>query len=49
MGFGGGGDSGSLGVSAHVHSSAIGEGGNLSLGETLISNSNLYSRILAGA
>jgi len=47
MGFGGGG--GSTGVSNHVHNSAVGEGGNLSLGETLISNSNLYSRILAGA
>ena len=49
MGFGGGGDSGSLGVSAHVHSSAIGEGGSLSISDTLIENSNLYTRILAGA
>ena len=47
MGFGGGG--GSTGVSNHVHSNALGEGGSLSTSETLISNSNLYSRIIAGA
>ena len=49
MGFGGGGDSGSLGVSAHVHSSAIGEGGNLSIDDTLIDSTSLYARILVGA
>jgi len=47
MGFSGGG--GSTGVSNHVHSSAVGEGGNLSTSETLITGSNLYSRIVAGA
>ena len=49
MGFGGGGDSGSLGVSAHVHSNAVGEGGTLSTTDTLIGNSNLYTRIIVGA
>ena len=44
MGFGGGG--GSTGVSNHVHSAAVGEGGSLSTSETLISDSNLYSRIV---
>ena len=47
MGFGGGG--GSTGVSNHVHSSAVGEGGSLSTEETLIQSSPLYSRILVGA
>jgi hypothetical protein len=47
MGFSGGG--GSTGVSNHVHSSALGEGGNLSVTETLITGSNLYTRILVGA
>jgi hypothetical protein len=49
MGFGGGGDSGSLGVSAHLHSNAIGDGGSLSNSTTLISDNNLYTRILIGA
>jgi len=47
LGFGGGG--GSTGVSNHVHSNAIGEGGSLSTSDTLIASSNLYSRILVGA
>tara|TARA_R110000803_G_scaffold116604_1_gene185177 strand:+ start:85 stop:228 length:144 start_codon:yes stop_codon:yes gene_type:complete len=47
MGFGGGG--GSTGVSNHVHSSEVGEGGNLSVTETLITGTNLYTRILVGA
>ena len=48
MGFGGGGD-GSVGVTNHVHSSAIGEGGSLSTTDTLIASNNLYSRIIIGA
>tara|TARA_R110000803_G_scaffold142408_1_gene208699 strand:+ start:319 stop:462 length:144 start_codon:yes stop_codon:yes gene_type:complete len=47
MGFGGGG--GSTGVSNHVHSNAVGEGGSLSTSETLIASSNLYTRIIIGA
>jgi hypothetical protein len=47
MGFGGGG--GSTGVSNHVHSNALGEGGSLSTTESLIASSNLYSRIIIGA
>tara|TARA_R110000744_G_scaffold339338_1_gene444488 strand:+ start:67 stop:216 length:150 start_codon:yes stop_codon:yes gene_type:complete len=49
MGFGGGGDSGSLGVSAHLHTNAIGDGGSLSSSQTLISDSSLYARIVVGA
>lgn len=47
MGFGGGG--GIVGVSNHVHSNTIGEGGSLSTTDTLIENSSLYTRILVGA
>ncbi len=47
MGFGGGG--GTVGVGNHVHSNAIGEGGSLDTGDTLIADSNLYSRIIVGA
>jgi hypothetical protein len=47
MGFSGGG--GSTGVSNHVHSNAVGEGGSLSTTDSLIANSNLYSRIVVGA
>jgi len=47
LAFGGGG--GSTGVSAHVHSNAVGEGGSLSTSDTLISNSLIYNRILIGA
>jgi len=47
MSFSGGG--GATGVSAHVHSNAANEGGSLSLSETLIGNSNLYTKILVGA
>ena len=43
-----GGSSGQTGVSAHVHSNALGEGGTLSASDTLISNCNLYSRIIIG-
>lgn len=47
MGFSGGG--GTTGVSNHVHSSAVGEGGSLSTTDTLIAGSNLYARIIVGA
>jgi len=47
LSFGGGG--GTTGVSAHVHSNAVGEGGSLSTSDTLIEDSNLYARILIGA
>lgn len=47
MSFGGG--NVSSGVSAHVHSNSVGEGGSLDIGDTLISDSNLYSRIIVGA
>jgi len=46
MGFGGGGDSGSLGVSAHVHTNAVGEGGSLN-GTSLINNSPLFGLMVA--
>jgi len=46
MGFSGGG--GSTGVTAHTHTSAVGNGGQLSINETQITNSTLYSRILLG-
>jgi len=48
MSFGGGGET-STGVTAHVHSNAAGEGGTLSSSLTLLDNSSLYSRIIAGA
>lgn len=47
MGFGGGSD-GSTGVTAHTHTSAVGNGGELSISETQMTNSTLYSRILLG-
>lgn len=47
MGFSGGG--GSTGVSNHVHSAAVGEGGSLSTSDTLIADGNLYTRIIIGA
>ena len=47
MSFGGG--NVSSGVSAHVHNNDTGEGGSLDAGETLISDSNLYTRIIIGA
>lgn len=47
MSFSGGGEV--AGVTAHVHSNAAGEGGSLSLTDTLIGNSNLYTKILVGA
>ena len=46
MGFGGGG--GSTGVSNHVHSNSIGEGGSLSTSSTLLGGSNLYTKIIVG-
>jgi len=46
LSFSGGG--GSTGVTAHVHSNAAGEGGSLSLSDTLIGNSGLYARIIVG-
>ena len=48
MGFGGGGD-GSTGVTAHLHTNNVGDGGSLSADETLIADSNLYTRIVVGA
>ena len=47
LGFSGGG--GSTGISAHTHTSAVGNGGNLALDESNISGTLLYSRILIGA
>ena len=47
MSFGGG--NVSTGVSAHVHNNDTGEGGSLDIEKTLISDSNLYSRIVVGA
>ena len=44
-----GGSNVSSGVSAHVHDNNTGEGGSLDVDKTLISNSNLYTRILIGA
>jgi len=50
MSFGGGGSGGSSTVSAHTHNSALsGDGGSLSTTLTQIADSNLYSRIVAGA
>ena len=46
MSFGGG--NVSTGVSAHVHSNAVGEGGSLSSSDTLMSDTNLYTRIVVG-
>ena len=48
MGFGGGGES-STGVSAHLHTNSVGDGGSLNTSQTLIDDSLLYSRIIAGA
>ena len=47
MSFGGG--NVSSGVSAHVHNNDTGEGGSLDASETLISDSNLSTRIIIGA
>ena len=46
MGFSGGG--GTVGVSNHVHSALVGEGGALDSSQTLIDDSLIYSRILIG-
>jgi len=46
LSFSGGG--GSTGVTAHVHSNAAGEGGSLTIADTLIDNTQLYTRILIG-
>jgi hypothetical protein len=48
MGFGGGGDSGSLGVSAHLHTNSVGDGGSLNT-TSLINDSSLYTSIIVGA
>ncbi len=48
MSFGGG-TGGSTGVTNHIHDNNTGEGGSLSVADTLISDSNLYSRIVVGA
>ena len=47
MSFGGGNTS--TGVSAHVHSNAVGEGGALSTSDTLLDTASLYTRIVVGA
>ena len=47
MSFGGGNTS--TGVGSHVHDNNTGEGGSLDISKTLISDSNLYTRILVGA
>ena len=44
-----GGQNSSSGVTAHVHSNAVGEGGSLSTSDTLIADTNLYTRIIVGA
>lgn len=50
MSFGGGGSGGSSTVAAHTHNSALsGDGGSLSASLTQIEDTNLYTRILAGA
>jgi len=41
MGFGGGGD-GSTGVTAHLHTNAVGDGGSLN-NTSLINNSPIFS------
>jgi|TARA_R110000764_G_scaffold198123_1_gene283370 hypothetical protein len=46
MGFGGGGDSGSLGVSAHLHTNEIGAGGSLNT-TSLINDTSLFSLTVA--
>ena len=45
MSFGGG--SGSTGVTNHVHSNAVGEGGSLAVPDTLIQDRSLSSYIIA--
>ena len=47
MPFNGGGGSGA--ITNHDHSNLPNEGGSLSMSDTLISDTNLYSRILCGA
>ncbi len=47
MGFSGGG--GTTGVSNHVHSSSVGEGGSLSQTLTEMESGLIYSRIILGA
>jgi len=50
MSFGGGSSGGSSTVAAHTHNSALsGDGGSLSASLTEIADTNLYTRILAGA
>ena len=46
MGFGGGGDSGSLGVTAHLHTNAIGDGGSLN-NTSLINDMPIFSLMVA--
>ena len=47
MGFGGGGD-GSTGVTAHLHTNSVGDGGSLN-STSLINDTSIYTRILVGA
>tara|TARA_R110000787_G_scaffold172079_1_gene284757 strand:- start:1900 stop:2052 length:153 start_codon:yes stop_codon:yes gene_type:complete len=50
MSFGGGSSGGSATVAAHTHNSTLsGDGGSLSSVLSQIDDSNLYSRIVAGA
>lgn len=44
-----GGSNSSTGVSAHVHSNSVGEGGSLDSSLTQIQDGNLYTRIILGA
>tara|TARA_B110000285_G_scaffold135905_1_gene152301 strand:+ start:273 stop:413 length:141 start_codon:yes stop_codon:yes gene_type:complete len=44
LGFGGGGDS--LGVSAHLHTNAIGDGGSLN-STSLINDTPIFSQMVA--
>lgn len=44
MSFGGGG--GITGVGNHVHDNSVGEGGSLSMPDTLISDANLFSMMM---
>tara|TARA_R110000796_G_scaffold45480_1_gene109977 strand:- start:596 stop:742 length:147 start_codon:yes stop_codon:yes gene_type:complete len=46
LGFGGGGDSGSLGVSAHLHTNLIGDGGSLN-STSLINDTQLFPLMVA--
>jgi len=48
LSFGGGGQAAAE-TKAHQHSNLASDGGTLDMGNTLISDSNLYTRIVVGA